>query len=112
MSGSRHHHAFAGLSAKNKAAFHNADNGEASRMPKNARRDAFLGQMAKLPDRGGRRLTVSCSVAFAPISDKEKIVRMKNSFFIAAQVLRGLKGAWTGLFNKDVDLPRLLGERR
>ena len=58
------------------------------------------------------RFTVSCSVAFAPISDKEKIVRMKNSFFIAVQVLRQLKGAWTCLFNKDVDLPRLLGERR
>jgi hypothetical protein len=58
------------------------------------------------------RLTVSCSVAFAPISDKEKIVRMENSLFIAVQLLRRLKGAWTCLFNKDVDLPRLLGERR
>src|SRR5947207_7829772 len=58
------------------------------------------------------RSTVSCSVAFAPISDKEKIVRMKNSFFIAVQVLRQLKGAWTYLFNTDVDLLRLLDERR
>ena len=58
------------------------------------------------------RSTVSCSVAFAPISDKEKIARMKNSFFIAVQVLRRLKGAWTCLFNKDVDLSRLLGEQR
>src|SRR6266550_5315037 len=52
------------------------------------------------------RFTVSCSVAFAPISDKEKIVRMKNSFLIAVQILRRLKGAWTCLFDKDVDLPR------
>src|SRR2546423_15646045 len=43
------------------------------------------------------RFTVSCSVAFAPISDKEKIVRMKNSFFIAVQVLRHLRGTRTGL---------------
>ena len=36
------------------------------------------------------RFTVSCSVAFAPVSDKEKIVRMKNSFFIAVHLLRCL----------------------
>jgi len=58
------------------------------------------------------RFTVSCSVAFAPISDKEKIVRMKNSFFIAVQVLRRLEAAWTCLFDEDVDLPRSLGEPR
>src|SRR2546429_5804541 len=56
------------------------------------------------------RFTVSCSVAFAPISDKEKIVRMKNSFFITVQVLRLLKAARMCLFDEDVDLP--LGERR
>jgi len=55
------------------------------------------------------RFTVSCSVAFAPISDKEKIVRMKNSFFITVQVLRRLEAGWTCLFDEDVDFPRSLG---
>src|SRR5437762_1719785 len=56
MSGSCHHHAFTGLSAKNKAGFHDGDNREASRTPKNARRNPFLGHMAKLPDCGGRAI--------------------------------------------------------
>src|SRR5437660_6725690 len=56
VSRSRDHYAFAGLSAKNKASFHDADNGETSRTPKNARWNAFLGHMAKLPDCGGRAI--------------------------------------------------------
>jgi len=55
---------------------------------------------------------MSCSVAFAAISDKEEIVRMRNNFFIVVQVLRRLKAAWTCLFREDVDLSRSLGERR
>src|SRR5438132_14340750 len=58
------------------------------------------------------RSTMSCSVAFAAISDKEEIVRMKNSFFIVVQVLRQLEAAWTYLFDEDVDLSRSLGEGR
>src|SRR5947199_10137114 len=48
------------------------------------------------------RSTVTCTVAFAPISDKEKLVAMKASLFIAVQVLRRLKGAWTCLCDNDV----------
>jgi len=55
---------------------------------------------------------MSCSVAFAAISDKEEIVKMKNSFFIVVQVLRQLEAAWTYLFDEDVDLSRSLGEGR
>src|SRR2546421_12045623 len=58
------------------------------------------------------RSTMSCSVAFAAISDKEEIVRMRNIFFIGVQVLRRLKAAWTCLFGQVVDLSRSLGEGR
>ena len=51
---------------------------------------------------------MSCSVAFAAISDKEEIVRMRNNFFIDLQVLRPLKALWTCLFKEDVDLSRSL----
>src|SRR5438552_18301701 len=34
------------------------------------------------------RFTVSCSVAFAAINEREKINKIENSFFIGVQVLR------------------------
>ena len=55
---------------------------------------------------------MSCSVAFAAISDKEEIVRMRNNFFIGLQLLRLVEAAWTCLFSEDVDLSRSLGGRR
>jgi hypothetical protein len=56
VSGSGHDHAFASLPTKDKARFDDADNGEASRAPKNPRRNASLGHMAKFSDRNGRAI--------------------------------------------------------
>src|ERR1700736_2312758 len=56
------------------------------------------------------RSTVSCSVAFAAISDKEESVRMRNNLFIGVQVLRPQRAVWTCLFDEDVDLSRSSGE--
>src|SRR5438132_9744387 len=56
------------------------------------------------------RSTMSCSVAFAAISDKEESVRMRISFFISVQVLRQDDGGWTCLFGEDVDLTGLAGK--
>src|SRR5207244_3237875 len=56
VSRSRDHYAFAGLSAKNKAGFHDADNGETSRIPENTRRNAFLRHVAELSDRDRRAI--------------------------------------------------------
>ena len=50
MSGSRHDHALASLSAKEKAGLYHADNGQAPRMSKNSRGNTFLGHVTKLPN--------------------------------------------------------------
>jgi len=54
MSGSRHYYPLTGFAAKNEAGFHDANNGQTSRTPKNARRNALLGHVSKLADRHGR----------------------------------------------------------
>ncbi len=53
MFGSRHDHAFAGLSTKDEARFDDADYGKTSRTPKNMGWNPFLGHVAKFSDRNG-----------------------------------------------------------
>jgi len=111
MSGSRHGPRLASFPAKKEPGFYYADNGKAPCVRRMREGMPFSGMCRNSRIVLAERFTVSCSVAFAPISDKEKIVRMKNSFFIAVQVFRRPEAGWTCLFGEDVDLPGSLGER-
>jgi hypothetical protein len=43
---------------------------------------------------------MSCSVAFAEISDKEKRTRMKLNFFIDTHLFRAIHGGWPYLLTE------------